>query len=529
MLASLFSCRQETPSKRPNIVLIVADDLGWGDLSSYGATKVSTPSIDALAKEGMRFSNAYVSSSLCSPSRYSILTGDYSWRSRLKHGVVKYYERPLIDADQTTIASLLKGQGYKTACVGKWHLGLDWTLNDKAPADPDSVFDSWDKNNYQYIDFSAPVKNGPIERGFDYFFGTAGSNNMQPYVYIENDRVLMAPSEPQQAYDHYVNVPKAPNWDIRTVNQVFTERAVEVIDNHFQSDNDAPLFLYFPTSAIHRPCLPTFTKGKSKAGLRGDIVEELDWTVDQVVQALKKHGAFDNTLLIFTSDNGPRPGDPLIWLNTYANGEYEDFHQPYFDDYSPEYIDPKGNAIWSNGWLTYGHRSAGQYRGFKSDSWDGAFRVPFIVHWPGRVDRGVTNETPICLVDLRATFADVTGDDLQEHEGRDSYSFMSNILDHTAPPARKSMVLVGGASGAFVAISEGWKYIEAAPPGRWPETYYPNGPDRMQYQLYNLKEDPAEEKNLFEQMPEKVEEMVLLVEQVKGRGRMEAVGMTNYE
>src|SRR5690606_26600822 len=187
-----------------------------------------------------------------------------------------------------------------------------------------------------------------------------------------------------------------------------------------------------------------------------------------------------------------------------------------------------GYASWSNGWLTYGHRSAGRYREFKSDSWDGAFRVPFIVHWPDRVDRGVTNEAPICLVDLLATFADVTGDDLQEHEGRDSYSFMSNILDHTAPPARKSMTLVGGASGAFVAISDGWKYIEAAPPGRWPETYYPNGPDKMQYQLYNLKEDPAEEKNLFEEMPQKVEEMISLIERVKGKGRTE-LRITNDE
>lgn len=522
VVSLVAGCKRDDPySKKPNIVLIVADDLGYGDLGCYGATKVATPTIDALADEGMKFTNAYVASSLCSPSRYSILTGEYSWRSRLKFGVLKYYDRPLINEDQTTLASLLKKNGYSTNCVGKWHLGFDWALNDRAPSDPDSVFDSWDKNIVEYIDFKKPVKNGPNQRGFDYFFGTAGSNNMQPYVYIENDSVTQVPSEPQQAFDHYVNVVKAPNWDIRTVNQVLTGKAVDVINDHFENKSDKPLFLYFPTSAIHRPCLPTFTKGKSQAGLRGDIILELDWTVNQIVTALKEHNAYDNTLLIFTSDNGPRPGDPAVWLKTYANGEYEDFHQDYFDNYEPEFIDPKGNAIWSNGWYTYGHQSAGKYLGFKSDAWDGGFRVPFIVHWPGRVADGVVNDRTICLSDLLATFGDLMDENLKEDEGRDSYSFLPNIFDAQAPQVRQSLTLVGGASGAFIGISDGWKYIEPAASGRWPETYYPNGPDYKKHQLYNLNADPSEQNNLYEKMPEKVSALTSLIERVKTQGRSE--------
>ena len=525
LAVTLFTgCQENKPeSEKPNIILIVADDLGYGDLSCYGAGKISTPAIDDLAAQGMKFTNAYVASSICSPSRYSLLTGEYSWRSRLKHSVLKYYDRPLIGADQTTLATLLRENGYHTTCVGKWHLGFDWEVNDKAPQDRDSVFDSWDKNTLEYIDFSKPVRNGPLTRGFDYFYGTAGSNNMQPYVYIENDEVTQPPSEPQKPYDHYIDVLKAPNWDIRTVNQVLTGKAVEVINDHFSGKRDEPLFLYFPTTAIHRPCLPTFTKGKSKAGLRGDIVLELDWSVDQIVSALKKNDAYENTLLIFTSDNGPRPGDPAVWLNTYAEEDYEDFHQPYFDDYAPEYIDPNGNAIWKNGWFTYGHPSAGEYLGFKSDAWDGGFRVPFIVRWPGNVPPGAVNETTICLTDLLATFSDIVDVELKEEEGRDSYSFFPNIRDHHAPEVRKSLTLAGGASGAFIEISNGWKYIEPAPPGRWPETYYPDGPSNKEYQLYDLRPDKSEQNNLYNENPAKVAELRAIIERVKVRGKSEGI------
>lgn len=502
--------------EKPNIVLIVADDLGYGDLGCYGATKIETPAIDQLAAEGMRFTNAYASSSVSSPSRYSILTGRYSWRTRLQREVLRNFDKPLIEEGRKTIASLLKENGYYTACVGKWHLGFDWPLPENAPDNAEeAVFNSWLPEVQNYIDFSKPIKGGPVERGFDYFFGTAGSNNMHPYVYIENDLVTEPPSEEQKSYDHYSNALKAPNWDIKTVNQIITHKAVDVINKHFSIRSETPLFLYFPTTAIHRPCLPTFTKGKSKAGLRGDIIAELDWSVNEIVRALKENGVYENTLLIFTSDNGPRPGDPVVWLNRYEEGNYENYHQDYFDDYSPEYVNKDGNMIWKNGWLTYGHKSAGDLLGFKVDAWEGGFRVPFITRWPNHINPGMVNQNMICLGDLLATFAELVDTTLLEDEGEDSYSFLSNLFDVKAPQTRKSLTIASGASGAFVEIVDGWKFIEAAKPGGWGETFYPDGPSNLMPQLYNLNKDVKEQSNLYEQKPEKVAEMISVIERVK--------------
>lgn len=516
--------KQITKEKQtPNIVVILADDLGYGDLSCYGATKISTPVIDQLAAEGMKFTNAYVSSSLCSPSRYSIMTGRYPWRTCLEFGVLKNYEQPLIEQGRTTLASMLKENGYYTACVGKWHLGLDWQLNDNAPANPEqTVFNSWEDNLQQFIDFSKPVTGGPVELGFDYFFGMSGSNNMQPWVYIENDSVLQAPSEYQKPYDFIAeNVTRAPDWDMKTVNQVITHKAVEVINNHFAENKKQPLFLYFPTSAIHRPCLPTFTKGKSQAGLRGDIVVELDWTVDEIIKALKANNAYENTLLVFTSDNGPRPGDPAIWIERYKTEGYEEF-QEYFDDYQPEYINEKGNMIWKNGWLTYGHPASGDFKGFKQDPSEGGLRVPFIVHWPGKVKPSTVNDNMLCAGDLLATFSDLMGDPLQENEGEDSYSFLPNILDINAPQARNTVTLASGSSGALIAIQDGWKYIEPAQPGRWPETWYPDGPGDKAPRLYNLSNDISEKNNLYNSMPEKAAKLVGIIEKVRLNTKSEA-------
>ncbi len=505
----------------PNIVLILADDLGYGDLSCYGATKIQTPAIDQLASEGMKFTNAYTSSSLCSPSRYSLLTGRYAWRTRLEYGVLTNFDKPLIEKERPTIASLLKQKGYHNVCVGKWHLGFEWVLNEKAPANPDStVFGSWSPEAQDYIDFSKPAKGGPLERGFDYFYGMAGSNNMQPFAYMENDHVVQAPSEEQMPYDHGVSGIKAPNWDIKTVNQIVTFKAVDAINDHFKNFNENPLFLYFPTISIHRPCLPTFTKGKSKAGLRGDIVVELDWTVNEIIRALKENNAYENTLIVFTSDNGPMPGDPVLWLEKYEQGNYEDYHQPYFDEYSPELVNEKGNEIWKRGWITYGHKSSGESLGFKSDSWEGGFKVPFIVRWPNKVKKGAVNKNMICLSDVFATFADLFGE--SPELGEDSYSFLSNLMDVNAPQVRKSLTIAGGASGAFVEINEGWKYIEAAKPKRWPETFYVNGPSIFENQLYNLKEDQKEQTNLYKKMPEKAAELVGVIEKVKTNTKSEA-------
>ncbi|HEX5555258.1 MAG TPA: arylsulfatase, partial [Chitinophagaceae bacterium] len=407
-------------------MLIVADDLGYGDFSCYGATKIATPAIDKLAAEGVRFTDAYAASSLCSPSRYSLMTGRYSWRTRLKAGVLAFFAKPLIEKGRTTLASLLKRNDYYTVCIGKWHLGFNWALKDDAPADPDkNVFNSWSVQSQQYIDFSKPVKNGPTVKGFDYFFGIAGSLNMLPFVFIKKGEVVQAPRDFNKPADRNTQYSlEAPDWDPAMVNRVLTGKAVQAIDDHFNKDPGRPLFLYFPTSAIHQACLPTFTKGKSKAGLRGDMVEEFDWSVKEVVKALKENKAFENTLLIITSDNGPRPGDPVRTIERYKHrdtGRLKGYYLNYFSRYKPQYKDPFGNKMWQAGWLTYGHKAAGDLLGFKTDAWDGGLRVPFIVEWPGKIKPGRVDHHVICNTDLMSTFAEVIGGHLGKHEGEDSY------------------------------------------------------------------------------------------------------------
>lgn len=522
---SRVSAQNSSVREKPNIILIVADDLGYGDISSYGATKISTPNIDALSKEGVKFKNAYAASSMCSPSRYSILTGEYSWRSRLKYGVLKWFDTPLIEQEKSTMGEMLQRNGYATACVGKWHLGMDWTVNDKAPENPEkTVFDSWDVNAYKYIDYSVPVKNGPLDRGFDYFYGITGSNNMQPYVYIENDRVVQPPTVKEKAYDHYQPADKALNWDIRNVNIDLTNKAVEVINKHFKNESEKPLFLYHPSTAPHRPCLPTFTKGESQAGLRGDVIQELDWSVSEIIRALKENNAYDNTIIIFTSDNGPRAGDPVYWLNKYKEGDadYQETYPKLSENYEPELKKEDGNMIWKEGWITYDHAASGELLGFKSDAWDGGFKVPLLVSWPARIKNSSENSNMLCLTDLYATIAEIIGETPSEDEGGDSYSFLSNIEDANAKQVRKSMILSGGASGVFVALKDNWKYIEPSEKGRWPQTFYADGPSIYDYQLYNLREDAGEQNNLFSGKQELVKELRSEIEKVQGNMKVEA-------
>lgn len=501
---------------RPNIVIIMADDLGYGDFGCYGATKVNTPAVDALAADGLRFTDAHTSSSLCSPSRYSMMTGRYSWRTPLRSGVLTWFARPLIEPGRTTIASMLKRNGYYTACIGKWHLGFEWALKDNAPADPvKNVFDSWEVNTQDYIDFSKPVKQGPVERGFDYYYGISASNNMIPFVYIENDRVTQPPTiKKDYVYDTDQESTRAANWDLETIDETLTKKAVGVIDDHFSKGNKQPLFLYFPTSAIHRPCLPTFMKGKSQAGLRGDMIQEFDWVVEQVVGALKRNHAFENTLLIITSDNGGVPGDAVLPLERYHNDLGDRYFPGYAGDYTPQYVNPNGNAIGKKGWLTYDHASAGPYLGFKSDAWEGGHRVPLIMHWPGRIGSARTSNTPLCNADLLATLAELTGDRLKKNEGEDSYSYLANVLGTSPAPARQSMTLVAGGSGAFVVRRGDWKYIEGGKPA-WGQTFYADGPKTTDFQLYNLKDDPKEQHNLYNERPDKVAEFKTLISQVE--------------
>lgn len=524
--SSCNSAEIKKQKETPNIILIVADDFGYGDLGCYGATRIKTPEVDKLASEGVRFTDAYVSSSLCSPSRYSILTGRYSWRTHLKSGVLKSFAPPLIEEGRTTLASMLKKNGYYTACIGKWHLGFNWALNDDAPADADSsVFESWGLEPQKYIDFTKPVKGGPIEKGFDYFFGISGANNMIPFVLIENDKLLEPPSVPNNFGS---KVLRAPNWDLRYLDQKFTEKAIDVINGHFRKSVSSPLFLYFPTSAIHRPCLPTFTKGKSQAGMRGDMVLEFDHMVGELVEALKKNNALKNTIIIITSDNGPQPGDPYSLVEKFKNktmGEGFDYYENYFADFKPEY---PGNGGQKTGWLVYDHNPTAGLFGFKGDAWEGGMRVPFIVYWPEKIKGGLVNSNIICLSDIMATIADMTGQKLQENEGEDSYSFLPNLLNNNSPQVRKSLTITSGRSGAMIVRKGGWKYIEGAdskdldPTQPYTPNTYSNATSYLKPQLYNLTEEIYEKNNLIDQMPEKVTELTNIIEKVKANNKSEA-------
>ncbi|HMR93456.1 MAG TPA: arylsulfatase [Chitinophagaceae bacterium] len=514
---------QAQQKQLPNIVIILADDLGYGDFSSYGAEKVKTPAVDALADGGMRFTDAHSASSLCSPSRYSLMTGRYSWRTPLRAGVLTWFAQPLIEKTRTTLASLLKQSGYYTACIGKWHLGFEWALKPNAPLNPDStVFGSWELTTQDYIDFSKPVKQGPVERGFDYYYGIAASNNMIPFVFIENDRVRQAPAiKKEYVYDTDQESVRAPDWDLETLDADLTKKAVEVIDRHFSQQADKPLFLYYPTSAIHRPCLPTDTKGKSQAGLRGDMILTFDLIVAEVVAALKRNNAFENTLIIVTSDNGGVPGDAVLPLEKYREDMGDLFYPAIAGKFTPQYVNPQGNAVTKKGWITYDHASAGSFRGYKSDAWEGGHRVPLILHWPGKIKSGSVMPGTVCHVDILATFAELTGKKLTAAEGEDSYSFLPAVLGQSVSAGRSSLTMVAGGSGAYVVRIGDWKYIEGGRPA-WGQTFYSNGPKTKEFQLYNLGEDPKEEHNLFSVHPEKVAAFKKLIQQVEAAGKTES-------
>lgn len=519
---SVFASVHPQSKQRPNIVIIMADDLGYGDFSCYGAKKYSTPAVDAVAASGMRFTDAHTASSLCTPSRYSMMTGRYSWRTRLRSGVLTWFGQPMIEPTRTTIASMLQRNGYYTAAIGKWHLGFDWALKPNAPADPvKDVFNSWEVSTQDHIDFSKPAKEGPITRGFDYYYGISASNNMIPFVFIDNDRVTQPPViKKDYVFDTDQKSTRAANWDLETIDAELTKKAVAVIDNHFAAKTGQPLFLYYPTSAIHRPCLPKNTKNKSGAGFRGDMVLEFDWIVKQVVDALKRNNAYDNTLFIITSDNGAQPGDPVIKMEQYKSDLGEFYYPSDAVNYQPQYIHPAGNAIGKRGWITYDHASAGSYRGFKSDAWEGGHRVPLIMRWPGTIKAGQTVSNLVCNVDMLATLSELVGDHLSAGEGEDSHSYLGNITGRSKSQVRKSLTIVAGSTGAYIVRIGNWKYIE---PGKATvaQTYYEEvRPDHAQ--LYDLGKDPGEKNNLYTKMPAKVAEFKKLIEEVEKQARNEA-------
>ena len=409
------------PPGRPNIVLILADDLGYGDLSCQNPdSRIRTPRLDRLASEGARFTDAHAPSALCTPSRYSLLTGQHCWRTRLKSGVLNMWDEPLIAPERLTVARLLQNNGYQTACFGKWHLGLSWPFAATVPAGFDPTVTG------SHIDWTRPIRGGPADYGFNYYFGVNIANE-PPYAFIENDHVVGTPTVQYTTVSgqqgHWAG-PGVAGWDWAQTLPQITTNTVRWIQAAAVS-NAQPFFLFASLVGPHQPVLPSPQfQGTSQAGAYGDYVQELDWAVGRLLDALEATGAATNTLVIFTSDNGP-------------------------DEFAYQRLQQ------------YQHASMGPLRGIKSDVWEGGHRIPFLARWPGKVSPGTTNSQTISLIDFMRTAADIIGAQLPSNAAEDSVSFLPELLGNASSSSSNRLFVLESGIGQFGIRSNNWMYIDS--------------------------------------------------------------------
>ncbi len=454
----LLSCESGRKEELPNIIYILADDLGYGDVSAFNSRAAwETPHIDRLAEEGASFTDAHSGSAVCTPTRYGVLTGRYSWRTRLKQGVLWSRDEALIDTSELTVAGLLKRNGYHTACIGKWHLGLGWKYHS-------GTGDS--------IDFSSPVTGGPADLGFDHFFGITASLDIPPYVYIEEDLPTSVPvsyTENESEYGWWRRGLTGEDFVHGEVLPVLTSRAASFIRDHVKERGPQPFFLYFPLPAPHTPILPAGEfLGRSGTNPYGDFVLQVDHTVGRILGILDSLGISGRTLVIFTSDNGcsPEANFPLL-------GQY-------------------------------GHDPSYHFRGHKADIYEGGHRVPLVTRWPGRIGAGTRNGRLTCLTDLMATVAEIVGDPLEEDEGVDSYSMFPEFRSPvSSEKGRRTSVVHHSVNGSFAIRSGPWKLIMCPGSGGWsdPRPGSEEAEHLPPFQLYHLEQDPAEQTNLWGEYP----------------------------
>ena len=459
--------------KLPNIIFILADDMGYGDVSYLDAnSKIKTENLDGMAREGVVFTDAHSSSSVSTPTRYGILTGRYNWRSTLKQSVLNGYSKALIAPDRETMASMLKKQGYTTAGIGKWHLGWDWNNID---AGVDNV------------DFSKPVANGPTTRGFDYYYGFCGSLDMAPYVYIENDMPTSFPdrvTENKGKYSWWRKGPTGADFVHEDVLPNLINRACNYVKE--KASSDQPYFLYLPLPAPHTPILPVKEfQGKSGLGDYGDFVLMVDVMVGRVLQAVKESGEDENTIVVFTTDNGCSPAAGIKEL------------------------------------IAQGHHPSSIFRGHKADLFDGGHRVPCIMRWPGGAKPHQVDQT-ICLTDFYATFAALNEYTLDDTEGEDSYNLLPAIASEAEVAPIREATVHHSIAGQFTIRQGDWKLLLSPSSGGW-SAPKPNDSKALAslspVQLYNMKTDPSEQKNVEAQHPEKVAELRSLLIKYIDEGR----------
>lgn len=478
--------------ERPNIVVILADDFGVGDIQAhYPDNKIATPHLDALAAQGVSFTDAHSPSAVCSPTRYGLLTGRYAWRTRLQEWVIASYEPPLIDEHRATLPGFLREHGYRTHCFGKWHLGLQWT-----GPQPSRMTEQRNGLRHKSWDFTQPLGGGPVDRGFDYYFGV-NLPNQPPFTFLENDRVLVQPTA-RYVFDPTEGVvlpqasagcPMAPGWRFAEILPEITRRAVRQI--HQLAKTDEPFFLYFSMTSPHEPVVPSPRfRGASGIAPIADFVMETDWAAGQVIDAIDDAGVAEETIVIFTADNG---------------------HSHY------------------TGWeqlVAAGHHPSGPYRGHKGDVWEGGHRVPFVVRWPGRAALGGKSDQMLCLTDLFATCAALLQVDLAEDAAPDSFSFLPALLGDASDAGRTSLVNHSN-FGEFALRDGPLKLV------------YRLGAENLEAsrglpttaELYDLSGDVAEEHDLADERPDEVRRMTDLLAGLIARGasRPDAVGANDAE
>lgn len=497
---TLISCADQEPEAPPlpNILFILADDLGYGDVACYNEeSRIPTPNLDQLAKEGMRFTDAHSPSTVCTPTRYSILTGRMAFRTGMRSVFVGVQGPSLIAEDRLTLPQMLRDKGYSTACVGKWHVGMTF-FNEQG----DTIKDRGVKG-VQEIDYTRTIPDGPIHRGFDQFFGTVSCPTTDwLYAYVDGDRIPVPATQlldKSQLPKHpYANDCRrgmvADNFNHEEVDLVFLEKSKAFLQQHVQNTPERPFFLYHSMQAVHLPSFPADQfKGKTDSGPHGDFIFEMDYIVGELLQTLEKLGVDENTIVMFASDNGPEV---------------------------PTVLDMR---------KTYQHDGARPWRGVKRDQWEGGHRTPFIVRWPGKVAANTTSDQMMSLTDIMATCAEIIGTEIPNSAAEDSYSILP-ILTGTQGGEPIRQYLLEQTISLAMSIRDGhWKYLDHKGsggnnydrPGEWGMSPYkiedtdPDAPG----QLYNLETDPGETTNLYSQYPEKVAQMKAKLDEFVKSGR----------